>query len=493
MVERTDRGGFRRFGVRAIDLGGRVPPHNTEAEMAVLSAVLSSRQALDEVHFLEPSDFYGDAHQRIFEGIRELDRRNQPVDIQTVAAWLKDRDRLQAIGGIAYLAKLVDATPAVAHVAAHARIVREKARIRQLIETCQMVAAAGFGDYGEAQGFIDEAEQAVFAIAHASEAATGAPVGPLVADAYRTTMEAHEGKRHVLGISTGIRALDRMLAGLKRKSEVMIAARPSMGKTALMMNIVRNIAGSVVRLPLADGREGQFEAGVVVFSLESSKEELSERLLSSESRLDLRPIQNGKDKDPEHLAALLKATHDLERIPIWIEDAAGQTVMQMRAAVRRIRAKWEREPVFDGDGKILRLGRRIVVAAIDYIQLVRPLRESDKKSDDLSDVSRDVHDMGKDLDVAMLVLSQLNRGLESRDDKRPRLSDLRESGALEQDADAVVFLYRAYHYIADKTTEAAKEIKDKAEAIVAKQRNGPTGTVGLLFHEEHTRFTDVKD
>ncbi|MFI5299023.1 MAG: replicative DNA helicase [Polyangiales bacterium] len=465
--------------VQAIDIAGRVPPHNTDAEAAVLAAILLDGKQIDAVSFLEGEHFYSEAHKRVFEAARELHRKSQPIDIQTVAAWLRDRDWLQAIGGVSMLAELVDATPAVAHLEAHGRIVKEKARVRTLIETCQMIAAQGYGDYGEAQDFIDSAEQRVYTLARTPESSSVHLMYDVVKGAFVQLQQALNRGRLITGAPTGFQKLDEMTTGMHPGELIIIAARPGMGKTSFVMNIATNVASAV-----PDSSEGAGDGtvdeqlGVMVFSLEMPKEQLANRMICSEGRVGLADLRKGNVQG-EKWDRLIESANRLSQMPIWIDDSPALNVLELRAKVRR------KQHEFDKKGT-----RRIALVIVDYLQLMRGREGVQSREQEISEISRGLKALAKELKVPVIALSQLNRAVETRPgkDKRPQLSDLRESGAIEQDADVIQFIYRPEYYVADKTSEDAQKLKGYAELLVAKQRNGPTGKVAMTFIDEYTKF-----
>jgi len=482
------RNGNDRFKprVQAIDISGRVPPHNEEAEAAVLSAVLTDGKALDGVLEILPNGdaFYSDAHRRIYDACVELHGKSQPVDIQTVAAVLKDRERLQAIGGISYLVKIVDATPSVAHVAAHARIVREKHRVRQLIETCQMVAATGYGDYGEAQEFIDSAEQQIYALARTPSSSTVHLMYDVVKNSFLQLQAAFERGKHVTGVPTGFHDLDNMTSGMHEGELIIIAARPGMGKTSYVMNIAVNVAATIPEQ--APGEEVTVDAryGVMVFSLEMPKEQLANRMMCSEGRVNLSDLRKGNVAG-DKWDNLVQAADQLSQLPIWIDDTPAISLLELRAKVRRQQHEFDRK--WPGTEK---WKQKIGLIIVDYLQLMRGRDGVNSREQEISEISRGLKALAKELHVPVIALSQLNRAVETRStkDKRPQLSDLRESGAIEQDADMIQFIYRPEYYIVDKNSAEAQQKKGYAEVIIAKQRNGPTGRVPLTFIDQYTKF-----
>ena len=484
--ERSDRGSD---GLEPRAVVGRVPPHDLDAEAAVLSSVLLAREAFDEVaEILKPEHFYADAHRRIYEAIFELERMQRAVDVVSVASYLKDKNRLQQVGGTAYLAQLTDATPYVANVETHARQIREKWRLRQVIAVCQHVAAEGYGDCGETQPFIDRAEQKIFEIARMPEASSIVALRDAVKEAFHILTEATKRGGGITGITTGFTQLDRQTAGLHAGDLYIVAGRPGMGKTSFVLNIALNVAHASAGESLPDDevvtQAAADEPGYAVafFSLEMPKEQLAARLLSSEARVGMGDIRKGTIRR-EDWSKLTEAAARLSAMPIWLDDTPGLTLMDLRAKVRRLQAEISRSSG-DGNGAPKKLG----LVAIDYLQLMQGRRDAGSREQEISELSRGLKHLAKELAVPVIALSQLNRSVETRNlkDKRPQLSDLRESGAIEQDADAIMFIYRDDYY------NQNSEEPGVAEIIVAKQRNGPTGTIKTRFTKEFTRFDNLE-
>jgi len=479
-----------------IDLGGaapattgRVPPHDLYAEAAVLSAALLSPEVVDLVSgALRAEDFYVDANRRIFEAVLELAAANRPVDMVGVAGWLNDRGRLQQIGGPAYLAELTEATPAIVNVEAHARTVREKARLRQLILATHRIAAEAYGDCGEVQGFIDHAEQTIFDIARVARASEIVPVRTAIHEAFRIIADAAKRSGGITGVPTGFTRLDRLTSGLHDGELFVVAGRPGMGKTSFVLNIAANMAkpGAV---DSTDGPDVFGEApvvepgfGVAFFSLEMPKEQLAARLLATEARVDVSRIRSGTLRgDDWH--KLTEAAARLSRMPIWLDDTPALGLLELRAKVRRLQAEIER----GGSDQVP--VRRLGLVAIDYLQLMQGRRDAGSREQEISELSRGLKQLAKEMSVPVLALSQLNRAVETRTskDRRPQLSDLRESGAIEQDADCVLFIYRDEVYHSDSPD------RGQAEIIIAKQRNGPTDTVRTKFTGAFTRFDNLTE
>jgi replicative DNA helicase len=470
-------------------VAGRVPPHDLDAEAAVLSSALLSAEAFDQAHeFVSPEHFYSDANRRVFEAITDLQATSRPVDVVSVATWLRDRERLQQIGGTPYLAQLTDATPAVAHVAAHARTVREKWRLRQLISSCQRIAAEGYGDCGDVQLFIDQAEQAIFDIARVPEATAVRPVKDAIHSAFDIIVAASKRGEGITGIPTGFTGVDRKVAGLHNGDLYIVAARPGMGKTAFVLNVAlnvaipRRIATAEPDDPYGAGEVEQPGYGVAFFSLEMPREQLASRLLASEARVDASRIRSGQVRNDDW-NKLTDAAARIGRLPVWLDDTPALTLLDLRAKIRRLQADIGRG---GGDGPP---AERLGLVVIDYLQLMQGRRDAGSREQEISELSRGLKQLAKEMQVPVIALSQLNRSVETRTtkDKRPQLSDLRESGAIEQDADTIFFIYRDEYYFPESPDRGV------AELIIAKQRNGPTGKVKVRFSPEFTRFDNLAD
>ena len=470
-------------------IAGRTPPHDLDAEAAVLAACLLDRDALDRViETLQPEHFYSQANGLIFKACHELSEQGSPIDIVSVASWLRSREQIQRAGGAKYLGELVDATPAVAHIGHHARIVKEKWRIRRLIAACQKYAAEGYGDVGETQTFIDGAEQALYDIARTPETSTVHPLKDVLTTTFRQISEAAERGDQITGVPTRFVDLDKKTAGLHPGDLLIVAARPGMGKTSFVLNVAVNVA-QPQRVSTPGPNENGYGAteaekpghGVAVFSLEMPKEQVAARLVCSEARVDVGKLRSGhlSQDDWQNLTA---AASVLANLPIWIDDSPAITLLELRAKVRRLQAEYSRKRT--ADPKIPGLG----LVVIDYMQLMQGRRGAASREQEISEISRGLKAMAKELEVPVVALSQLNRGVETRGgkDKRPMLSDLRESGAIEQDADTIVFIYRDEYYNRETTNE-----RGIAELIIAKQRNGPTGMVRARFVANYTRFENL--
>lgn len=431
----------------------RVPPHSREAEESLLGAVLLSPDAANEVmDRIHPEDFYVPAHQSIYEAMRRLYDENQSIDAVTLSEELRRGGELEKVGGVSYLTRLVDVVPVTSNVDHYAAIVDEKARRRDLIRAGATVTTIAFDLDDEIHSVMDRAEQSVLSVAERRASQNMIEVGPLFSEVLEQIEALEEQGSEVTGLATGFRDLDKKLAGLQNANLVIIAARPAMGKSALMMNIATNVA--------TQGKP------VALFSLEMSKEEIVQRILSSVGRVDSMKLRSGQ------LGALWQRVVDaasrMYQSPIYIDDSPVVTVTDIRAKCRRLKRK---------------AGLSLVI--VDYLQLMQGSARENRQQE-IAEISRNLKNLARELDVPVIGLSQLNRSLEAREDKRPRLSDLRESGSLEQDADVVMFIYRHEYYHPED-----QENKGLAEVIVAKHRAGATGTVRMTFLPEFTRFADL--
>ncbi len=459
---------------------GRIPPQDLDAEAAVLSALLLSADAFDEVQdVLQAEHFYSDANRRIYEAIYELRRVEQPVDLVSVASWLRQRERLEQIGGSAYLAELSDATPAVAHVKAHAETVVGRARLRQIISVCQRFAVEGYADTGDVQEFIDSAEQAIFDIARVAKQGSVRPLKEAILTAFNILGEAAKRGSAITGMPTGFTELDKRCSGLHAGDLYIVAGRPGMGKTSFVLNLAVN-AAQPRTYTAEQGEQEELGYGVAFFSLEMPREQLASRVLASEARVDVSKIRSGQIRG-EDWNRLTEAAAMLGQLPLWLDDTPAISLLDLRAKLRRLKAEIGRG---SSEGpKAQKLG----LVVIDYLQLMSGRRDAGSREQEISEISRGLKQLAKEMGVAVIALSQLNRSVETRatKDKRPQLSDLRESGAIEQDADTIIFIYRDEYYFKDSPDQGV------AEVIVAKQRNGPTGDVKVRFESAYTRFDNL--
>ena len=431
-----------------------LPPQNVEAEQAVLGTILlQDKSLLKVIETLQPDDFYRDAHKAIYEAMVILFERREPHDMITVANYLNNHKKLELTGGPAYLASLTNIIPFTGTLVHHSNIIRQKSILRRLIKTSSELAARCYNEQGDIDLLLDEAEQNIFEIARSKKGQGFQSMATIIPRAFERIETLFERKEQITGVPTGYEVFDKMTAGLQPSDLIILAGRPSMGKTALAMNIVQH-AAMIEKCPVA------------VFSLEMSMDQLAIRLLCSIGRVDSQRLRTGRLVDSDW-PKLTRATGMLSDAPIYIDDSPALSVLDMRARARRLKAE-----------------HNLGMVVVDYLQLMKGRSGVDNRTQEISEISRSLKAMAKELEVPVVALSQLNRSLESRTDKRPQLSDLRESGAIEQDADVIVFIYR------DEVYNKADDNPNRgiAEMIVGKQRNGPIGTVKLTFMGEYTTF-----
>lgn len=433
----------------------RVPPQNIEAEQSVLGAMMLERDAVFKAEqIVKAEDFYRQAHSEIFQVIVDLTNRNEPVDIITVTEELRQKDILEKIGGIAYVTSLVNAVPTAANVETYARIVADKALLRQLIGISTRIASRGYEGTDEVQSLIDEAERMILELSQKQTSRGFMPIKEILVDAFEKLEHLLAFKGEITGVTTGFADLDRLTSGWQPSDLIILASRPSMGKTSLGLNFAVNAA---VRQKVP----------VAIFSLEMSKEQLIQRMLSSEAMVNQQRLRTGNLQEADW-NRLVAAAGPLSEAPIFIDDTPGITVNEIRSLVRRLKAE-------HGLGLIV----------IDYLQLMQGHKRFDNRQQEIAQISRSLKGLAREMAVPVIALSQLNRGVEQRQDKKPMMSDLFESGAIEADADMVAFIYRDEYYNPDS------EKKGIAEIIIAKHRNGPVGTIELGFLKEFTRFVNL--
>jgi replicative DNA helicase len=434
-----------------------IPPQHLDAEEEILSAILTDNEILlDILEILSPDDFYKTAHAKIFSAITALFSKNEPVDLVTLANILKEQNQLEDIGGATYLSNLVNTVPPSVNAEHWAKIIHDKACLRRLIEKANLIVKKCFEDRGNVDEVIDFAEQAVFEISENKINKSFYPINSLIESNIDKLEELQGNQALVTGLPTGFAGLDHLTSGLQNSDVIILAARPSMGKTTFALNIARNAAVNE-NIPVA------------IFSLEMSKEQLSMRMLCSEARVDSFRLRGGflSNDDWNNLT---DAAGTLSEAPIFIDDSPDISAMGIRAKARR-----------------LKMDKGLGLIIIDYVQLMKSHISVERRDLEIAEISRSLKALAKELSLPVLALSQLNRKLEERNDKRPKLSDLRESGALEQDADVVAFIYRDEVYNRDENNPK----KGTAEIIVAKHRNGPTGDVDLTFISAYTRFENM--
>lgn len=432
----------------------RIPPHNLEAEKSVLGAALLSKDALyDVVEVVKADDFYDPNNREIFTAVSELAKMNAPVDALTVSEELDKRGSLNMVGGRAYVSGLSSATPTTANAAEYAKIVAEKASIRRLISTADEIMVKGYDKSMEAGQLLDFAENGIFKISQSRLKGKYVPLQDVLLSNIEAIDKASKLEGGLTGVTTGFKDLDRMTSGLQKSDLIILAARPAMGKTAFALSLALNAAN-------------KGDATVMVFSLEMAKEQLSQRLLAMESKVEMQKMKTGRmeRRDWDDVNMALESLSDAK---IFIDDTPGISIVEMKSKCRKLKAE-----------------SKLDLVIIDYLQLMTPEGRADSRTQEVSIITRNLKLLARELDCPVIVLSQLSRNPEQRTDHRPMMSDLRESGSIEQDADIVIFLYRDEYYNED--TEAPGE----CEVIVAKQRSGPTGTVKLAWLDKITKFVD---
>ncbi|MDT8435369.1 MAG: replicative DNA helicase [Gemmatimonadota bacterium] len=460
----TPEAEMRMRGEAGRGAGLRQMPWSEEAEISVLSAMLIDGDAVARaVEMVDDGAFHREAHRRAFRAMLRLYARGEVIDVVTLSDELKSAGELEGAGGMAYLARLVDAVPTAANIEYHCRILKDKAVLRRLIEAAtEIVQEAYEAPAGEVDETLDRAEQRIFQIAQASERQGFVWIKEILWPAFERIEELQRSSGSVTGVASGFADLDHFTAGFQPADLIVVAGRPSMGKTALALNFAQHAAI-------------EQDVPVAVFSLEMSKEALVQRLLCAEGRVDSGRLRRGRLQDDEY-ARLATAAGHLNTAPIWIDDTPAISPLEVRAKARRLAAEVD-------------LG----LIVVDYLQLMAGPRNVENRQQEISAISRSLKAVAKELNVPVLALSQLSRAPEQRTDKRPLLADLRESGAIEQDADVVLFVYReeAYRKEGDMLDEKGESLEGRAEIIVGKQRNGPTGTVNLYFHKSYTLFESL--
>lgn len=434
----------------------RVPPQNAEAEQAVLGAILLDSQTLSTVmEVIRPEDFYRSSHQVIFEVMTELGEENEPVDLITVTARLKDKDRLEEIGGVSYLTNLANAVPTSANVEYYAQIVEEKSLLRRLIRTATQIASSGYASSDDVGELIDEAEKKIMEISNRRSAGGFVSIRDVLMDVFERVEFLYHNKGGITGIPSGFPDLDKMTSGFQRSDLIIVAARPSVGKTAFALNIAQNVG---VRA----------KETVAIFSLEMGASQLVQRMICAESNVDAGRLRTGH-LEGDDWEKMTMGIGSLSEANIYIDDSPSITVSDIRAKCRRLKKE-----------------KGLGLVVIDYLQLIHGKGKSgENRQQEVSEISRTLKAIARELEVPIIALSQLSRGVEQRQDKRPMMSDLRESGSIEQDADIVSFLYRDDYYNQDS------EKKNIIEIIIAKQRNGPVGTVELVFLKNFNKFVSL--
>lgn len=430
----------------------KIPPRSEEAEKAVLGSMLLEENAISQViELLDESVFYNDAHKKIFNVIVSMYGNNKPVDLLTTTELLKSRKVFEEVGGASYLAMLTQAVPTAANVSHYAKIVREKYILRSLISAGTQIVGQAYAGESNTEELLDRSEKLVFDITNRKTDSSSIPIKEIVKDSIETIDGLYQRKENITGIATGFHEFDIMTAGLQQSDLIIVAGRPSMGKSALATCIAEH-AGIIERVP------------TVIFSLEMAKEQLVQRMLCSYARVDSHKVRTGFLSQSDW-PKLTNAAGKLAESPIIIDDTPAISALELRAKARRLKSQHD-----------------IGLVIVDYLQLMRTTKGLDNRQQEISEISRSLKALSRELSAPVIAISQLSRAVEARADRRPQLSDLRESGAIEQDADVVILLLREEYY------NPTPENKGIAELIVAKQRNGPVGTVNLAFIKEYTRF-----
>jgi replicative DNA helicase len=444
-----------------IDASIRVPPHNLHAEQAVLASVLLNNDHMsDVVEILRADDFYQGAHRTLFEAMLGLFEAGRPIDHLTLSAVIRDKGAEQQVGGLAYLAEIVSAVPISENAAEYATIVKEKSILRKSIAAAQEISASAFQGVGDLREFLDRMEERIFAISGEEVKPKYFSMNEMARAALKDIETAYTQKKRITGIPSGFRDLDEITAGFQRSNMIVVAARPAMGKTSLCLNIAVNAAM-------------RHKVPVAIFSLEMSRQELAMRMICSEARVNFQKLRTGAIGQ-EEINRLVGSVAKLSDAPIYTDDSGMLTALDLRARARR-----------------LKKDKGIGLVIIDYLQLMRGSSgrsNPDNRVQEVSEISRSMKALAKELDIPVIAISQLSRGVESRNDKRPQMADLRESGAIEQDSDLILFVYREEMYSKEKTPQEEKGI---AEIIVGKNRSGPMRDVKLAFLSQYTRFEDL--
>ncbi|MDP2741401.1 MAG: replicative DNA helicase [bacterium] len=441
------------------ELPDKLPPQNTEAEQCLLGCLMLDKDAIVKVvDFIKAEDFYKNSHQEIFQAVADLYGRSEPGDILSISARLKEKNKFDEIGGLAYLTSLINSVPTATHVSNYAKIVRQKKILRDLISASHEIGLSAFDESEEVDVLLDKAERTVFNIGQRALTQTFTPVKDILADTFERIDELSKHQGALRGLATGFKGLDNILSGLQKSDLIVLAARPSMGKSSLALDIARHVA--------------IFEnKSVGLFSLEMSKDQIADRLISSQANIDLWKLRTGKlhDGDGDNdFSRIQHAMGTLSEAPIFIDDAGSVNILQMRAMARRLQAN-------KGLGLLI----------VDYLQLMEPSNKYQAAVQQVTEISRALKTLAKELSVPVLALSQLSRAVEARVPQIPRLADLRESGAIEQDADVVMFIYREDRYNENSLR------KNIADVIIAKHRNGPLGKVELYFDEQRVSFRNL--
>ena len=435
---------------------GKVPPHDIEPEQAVIGSMLTDQEAVyAAIERLKPEDFYREDNKQIYTAILNIYNKAEPIDIITLKAELSSMGKLDAVGGLEYIVELPEKVPTTANVDRYIKIVEEKSLLRNLIRAANEILSSGYAQEDDVENIVDHAEKKIFDVMQKKSQKGYTTIKDVLVESFTKLEELYNQKEHITGVPTGFAELDKKTAGLHGSELILIAARPAMGKSAFALNI-GSYAATRANVPVA------------IFSLEMSKEQVGNRILCSEALVDSNNVRTGELND-EELGKLAETSGELSQAPIYIDDTPGISVMEIRAKCRK-----------------LKLEKNIGLVIIDYLQLIQGSGKTSSREQEIAEISRSLKILAKEIEVPVIALSQLSRAVEARPDHRPMLSDLRESGSIEQDADIVMFLYRDDYYNEDS------EKKNIAEVIIAKQRAGSTGTVELAWLGKYTKFANLE-
>jgi len=444
----------------ANELPEKLPPQSIEAEQSLLGSLMLDRNAITKVaDFLRPEDFYRGNHQEIYQACQELFEKGEPIDFLALSNRLKERGQLEEIGGNSYLTELVNSVPTASHVLSYARIVQRKRILREMIDASHEIGVLGYNETEDPDVLLDQAEKRIFSIAQRSLSQRFLPVKETLEEAFERIDKLSKRETGLRGLPTGFTDLDNILAGLQKSDLIILASRPTLGKSALALNIAANIAINE-KMPVG------------LFSLEMSKDQVVDRLISGLANVDLWRLRTGRlsgEGEDNDFSRIQSAMGILSEAPIYIDDAASSNILQMRAMARRLQAE-------KGLGLVI----------VDYLQLMEPRNPNDQIVRQVTEISRSLKSLARELNIPVLALSQLSRAVEQRSPQRPRLADLRESGSLEQDSDVVLFIYREDRYRPDTPR------KNIADIIIAKHRNGPVGSVELYFDDRRVSFRNLE-
>lgn len=442
------------------ELPEKLPPQNIEAEQSLLGCLMLDKNAVVKVvDFLKSEDFYKNTHQEIYQVMIELFEKREPIDILAVSSRLKEKNKIEEVGGSSYLTSLINSVPTATHVLNYAKIVRRKKVLRDLIEASHEIGLSAFNEAEDVDVLLDQAEKRVFGIGQRSLTQTFLPVKSILEETFDRIDELSKHKGGLRGLATGFKSLDNILAGLQKSDLVILASRPSLGKSSMALDIARHVA-IFVKEPVG------------IFSLEMSKDQIADRLIASQANIDLWKLRTGRlsDKGEDNdFLRIQQALGILSEAPIYIDDAASSNILQMRAMARRLQAD-----------------RGLGLIIVDYLQLMQPTNINIGIVQQITEISKALKGLAKELNIPVLALSQLSRAVEQRTPQIPRLADLRESGSLEQDADVVLFIHREDRY------RENTERKNIADIIIAKHRNGPIGKIELYFDEQRVSFKNLE-